>query len=874
MLAGAALGALDTAGEAAAAGAVEAVAARLEGAGRKEAAHWLRAGATRLQSLDPADLDPSRHIEEIDFRPASTLPRMPEAVDDPEKRERWTPRVRQFYWTGKGAFSPTSGLPVQPAVLESLAETLRANSPHPFVLVPSDDPERPVLARALGDLLTEACETLRGKGRAARALGDGLPRLVTLSAELVSRQTPGVGVRSVIADAGRRLVEELRLGDEDQRSLVEDVAELGQVLPDAITLDLRSDTPVRLYLGVLEASRGPLRRRFVEELEKLREQLRDLLELERLGSSTGRAPQALASSLGRAGSDYLDPAALSRTLAGERGSQPLEPARRERIEKALKTIEDHLEERDQVPRAVLLRPPDLELAPSEADQRGHPEPLAAAVGVFDGLTRRMGPLFQAARLARLEAAGQYRPEVCAGGLPELDWEAFTAQELMLVPAVAVVTTGRRLRTSDRGALSDLVRSSRPVHVVVVDEIGAPDEAEDLSRFHIDLGYLVVAHREAYAVGSTLARPDRAVEALNHVARALRPAVALMRLPTQQPAPWRTLLAEAALQGRVCPDFRYDPDAGPSWADRFNVDGNPQPEQPWPTHTLAFLEDKTEQSLEVPFTFADAVALEPAYLRHLRIVPRAAWDDDQIPLGEYLEQFHPESRERRIPYIWVIDEGRVLQRAVVTRELAVACWDRLRSWRVLQELAGYENVFAERAATRARDAAVAEAEAQRAELEKVHADEVERVRTETARESIEKLAAALISPEGMAAAASALAPSGVAAAAVPAPAALEAPAAEPAPVEEAVEEEEVLVFDEPFIDAPLCTTCNECTNLNGQLFKYNEDKQAYIGNASAGTFEELVRAAELCPAHCIHPGKPRAGDATATPELIERAAKFN
>ena len=44
--------------------------------------------------------------------------------------------------------------------------------------------------------------------------------------------------------------------------------------------------------------------------------------------------------------------------------------------------------------------------------------------------------------------------------------------------------------------------------------------------------------------------------------------------------------------------------------------------------------------------------------------------------------------------------------------------------------------------------------------------------------------------------------------------------------------------------------------------------------AAGTFAELVKAAELCPAHCIHPGKPRDDDSTATSELIERAAKFN
>jgi ferredoxin len=110
-----------------------------------------------------------------------------------------------------------------------------------------------------------------------------------------------------------------------------------------------------------------------------------------------------------------------------------------------------------------------------------------------------------------------------------------------------------------------------------------------------------------------------------------------------------------------------------------------------------------------------------------------------------------------------------------------------------------------------------------------------------------------------------------AAASAAPVAVEA-AAEPAAEE--LPEEEALAFDEPYITAPLCTTCNECTNINPRIFQYNANKQAFIADASAGTFAELVKAAELCPARCIHPGKPRSDDSTATPELVERASKFN
>jgi len=392
------------------------------------------------------------------------------------------------------------------------------------------------------------------------------------------------------------------------------------------------------------------------------------------------------------------------------------------------------------------------------------------------------------------------------------------------------------------------------------------------------------------VSSTLARPDHFVKGLGRMVRAPRPGVALVHLPGHELAPLRPLLAEAALLGRACPDFLYDPDAGASWADRFDVDGNPQPDQAWPPRALqAFRDgqggkpdDAEEHAIEVAFTFADAVALEPAYQRHLLAFPAAAWDEEhQLPLADWLERLDAGSDANAIPYIWIVDDEGRLQRAAVTRALALASRDRLRGWHLLQELAGFENAHVERASAAAAAAVRAEAERERAELERRHAEVLAQAREQGARASLQQLAEALV--RGGAAASLVTASGGTAAAASPSvrPAtgaasaeagasAAPAPAVtEPAPA--AADEEPLL--DEPYVDSPLCTTCNECTNLNGRLFAYNADKQAYIADASAGTFDELVRAAEKCPARCIHPGSPRSGDATATPELVARATAF-
>ena len=99
------------------------------------------------------------------------------------------------------------------------------------------------------------------------------------------------------------------------------------------------------------------------------------------------------------------------------------------------------------------------------------------------------------------------------------------------------------------------------------------------------------------------------------------------------------------------------------------------------------------------------------------------------------------------------------------------------------------------------------------------------------------------------------------------------AAPAAPAVEEEEEEEALAM-EPYIDTALCTSCNECTNINRKLFAYDDNKQAYIKDARAGTFAEIVKAAELCPAGIIHPGTPLNPRERDLEKWIERAKPFN
>jgi len=79
--------------------------------------------------------------------------------------------------------------------------------------------------------------------------------------------------------------------------------------------------------------------------------------------------------------------------------------------------------------------------------------------------------------------------------------------------------------------------------------------------------------------------------------------------------------------------------------------------------------------------------------------------------------------------------------------------------------------------------------------------------------------------------------------------------------------------DPYIDSDRCTSCNECTNLNKKMFGYDANKQAYIKDATAGTFAQLVMAAEKCPVSAIHPGTPLNPKEKDLEKWLKRAQAF-
>jgi ferredoxin len=303
-----------------------------------------------------------------------------------------------------------------------------------------------------------------------------------------------------------------------------------------------------------------------------------------------------------------------------------------------------------------------------------------------------------------------------------------------------------------------------------------------------------------------------------------------------------LTAAAATESRAFPAFTYDAAAGPNWAARFSLEHNRNPNADWPVEPFEFADEALQRvSEQVAFTYADFVLCDQRYSAHFAVVPREGWNDNMLPAADWL-RLPERGVSDRVPYLWAVDPDDRLHRVIVDARLMQSVRRNLLLWHRLQEHAGINDSHAERLL--AREKAAWEAQ-KRQEIE-----------------AIQKTAATA------APASAAAAPVGAPVA--PAEAGLATTAA-PATTADAMAERPP--SDEAWIETARCPTCNECQNINDKMFAYNENKQAYIKDIDAGTYRQMVEAAEACQVAIIHPGKPRNPNEPGLAELLERAKPF-
>ena len=727
---------------------------------------------------------------------------------------------------------------LRPALFAAYRELAKLRYDFPLVLIEGVGDEG--LVRTLSALVDEALQAIAPRG----ADGERTRRhLLGLEQELRGLVAGGATgpLSRLWVEAETTLLE--RADQAGRESLRESLGRArdalgpnGQVI-DGELIDCDQEAPVRLLSHAWGAVQADKARRFRRRIDELALKLSGILKADFLRSDEGRSPELLRGAVGAAYASVFDFEAMSRILPKASPEAAMPENRRQRIGAALSVLESQS--------FVALDHPGRNGGAPDAPHGFAFESCAAAIDAFRERLPEMAALVKAIAIAELEIENRYREAQHDAFFAGFDESTLAPSDLTLFPSYLICLREPAKDAAERAKLIEVLSSGLAMKVLVQhDDIAAPS-SPGAGQFafgveSLQLAAMTVGLGSAYVLQSSASNlyqaRHRIVAAMSYEGPALISVFTGVAGSAGAVAPY--LNAAAATHARAFPAFSYDPGAGPDLAARFSIDDNPQVERDWPRQRLGYEDpDLQRRWEEVAFTFVDFVAGDRRHAGHFSAVPRERWDAAMVPVSEYLA-LEAEAAALKVPYVLMVDQDDVLHRVIVGEAPIAGARRCAKMWRTLQEQGGIDNSYARAALRGGRELWEAE-----------KAQEIE---------ALEQTLATKTAPP-------------------PQPAAATPGAAAEAAVEEAPEAPEAVEEgrgDEPYIETPRCTTCDECTNLNNRMFAYDDNKQAYIVDLGAGSYREMVEAAEACQVAIIHPGKPWNPDEPGLDELIERAESFN
>ena len=592
---------------------------------------------------------------------------------------------------------------------------------------------------------------------------------------------------------------------------------------DGAVVDCDAALATRLLQHAWAAVQRQKAQGFRKNLDRLALKLSDILKADHERSAAGRSAKNLHSAVGSGFADAFDFDTMSRMLAKALPKDAFPESRRKRINELLAT----LNAQQFIPasgKAGAAKPYSF-LFTSCAD----------ALSAFHQRSAKQMALAKAIAMAELEIAGQYSEARHDALFEQFGANGLDPQELAKFPDYLVCASAAGLEAVERAQLMEILSSGLPIKVLLqIDDILelSPHDAGSLTTGTSSqkIASMAMGLNDVYVMQSSssnlLRFHDRMLRGLRYRGPALFSVFSGASAKASGLPPY--LAAAAAMESRAFPAFSYDPSAGSNWVTRFYLGANTQVNLDWPVQAFSY-EDELHQrvSEDLAFTFIDFLASDRRYAAHLARVPRAQWNGSLITVTESLAS-ERKGLPDKVPSLAMVDAANVLQKVIVDERLIREARRCLDAWHSLQELGGVHNSHAQKLLAREK-----------------------RAWEDSAQQAAEALAA------------SAPAPAPVAATAAPA-------AGASAAVAEAEPERSP---DEAYIETARCSTCNECTTINSKMFAYDKNQQARIIDINAGTYAQLVEAAESCQVSIIHPGKPRNPKEAGLEELIKRAELF-
>jgi hypothetical protein len=736
-----------------------------------------------------------------------------------------------FFSTGRRhgeGVDAIDGLTLRPALLARYRQLTHLRYDFPLVLV--DRGPGAGTIRSLSSVVDEVLQEI-----APRGIGGERLRKHVLRLEREVRSLLAGGAAGTLTELWDMAAQKLAVPDEPSAATVlTHIAEKLQM--DGEVVDCDRTMPARVLGHAWQAAQKRKGKAFRTIVERLMVKLSDILRAAFIHSEAGQQPAALRASLGGTHREVFDFAVMSRLVARNAPKDELPASRRSRIVWALGILQSQPFFPD--PRLAERRE-----APATFDFRF--DNCAAAANAYRERLPKLANVVKALSIAELEIEGAYDEARHDPFFAHFDDSALSADDIAMFPDYLVCIPLERNDAPENAGLMDVLSAGLPVKVLV--------EASDLlEEAPVGTGHFAFGVRSSrlantatglggvFVVQTTSsnlhALDERLAKAFAHRGAGLVCVYAGAGAAGELPL---YLTAAAAMQSRTFPAFTYDPYAGDNIAARFSLEDNPQPAADWPVESFEYADENQQRVIEeTPFTVADFLLCDPRYASHFARVPRERWNASMIPADEWLAR-EPKSVGNAVPFVLAIDADDRLQRVIVDARMMQMVARCRTFWHRLQEQGGVHNSHAEILLAR-----------EKAKWELAKAGEFDALKASVAASAASPVAGA-----------TAAAVSGSPAA----EAAQAAPAAEPAAPERNP--------DEAWIDTARCPSCNECQTINDKMFKYNENKQAFIADVRAGTYRQMVDAAEVCQVSIIHPGKPWNPNEPGLEELLQRAEAF-
>jgi ferredoxin len=809
--------------------------------------------------------------EEVIDKPKPFRIEPEEVASDADVRAFWK-ELRKYFRTGERP-GEKNGIFV-PALIGPYLQDGRWDTEYPFYLGEDSDE-----GCSIEQLITDKLEAIFDEGE-AKILSQNIMRIVAFYRESVSDDTGSEDFAFATKAVFERMSAIEVRGDEGERFQAQ-LKQLMEALPESGHV-LKFHHEVPLHFVRQNLSRIERRRKAYKDKIKNRiEELDELLNLDSEKKATKEAPQK-----GFEFADDLIELDKVQKMSPKSGSSKLSEDRLNRILKIRDLLRETLEGSEN--RAHLIVSEELkegfrweELFPNSKISYDDMKPaFAKADKIFEANIDSFTQVLIAMRKAELELKGNYENDVHDDYFDHFKWFKLSGEELELFPPVILITGAAHLLQDAMNAFSNFLVSNKPIKLLALTnrtthEVNPEIDWEDASHsFRQELAAIAMSHRGAHTLQCASDHARSLLTGISASFESITPSVMHVLIPhMEEDKEISFLKINAAAAGRYFPYLEYDVRKGSQWGSRFDISDNSQEHKDWPEYPFLYTDvsgHEVEGSLH--FTYADYKAMTSEKVEELFLIPENMVTDYLIPIHNYL-QMDQDEVTGKVPYIWLIDEDNRMVRAALPYMWVVSCQERLDFWNFLQEVGGVNSFHVKAALETAR---MAWEEEKQAEIEVLKAEqrmELDALERSAASQSMEKLVNVLLNLDDVEVKNSPAKPN------VPkkAPAKAEKPAVEKKEVKKekpAAKKKEEVGGTEAWLETFKCTSCNDCTEKFPAIFEYNEDKQAFIKDVKGGTFEQLVVAAEGCPAACIHPGDPMDPKEANLDELKSRAAKFN